>query len=81
MYSPISASPSSPWSGIAGGHGRGQGVLPARRGHPHRQCADHRHLADHRQADAGRHDPAADPQLQRLHRAGAADGVLQPDPG
>ena len=36
------------------------------------------HLADGAEADAARHHPAADPQLQRLDRADPAAGAFQP---
>ena len=46
-----------------------QDLLPAERRHPHRQRPGHGDLADDDQAVAARRDPAADPQLQRLHRS------------
>src|SRR3984893_8961176 len=44
-----------------------QNLLSAERRYPHRQRPGHRDLANANQADAARHDPAADPELQRVH--------------
>ena len=49
---------------------------PARQ-HRHRQRAGHRDLADPAQADAARHDAAADPQLQRLDGADHSAGAVR----
>ena len=46
-----------------------EGVLPAGRRHQHRQCPGHRDRADRAAADAAQHHAAADPELQRRHRA------------
>ena len=54
---------------VDAGHRHREDLLPARRRHPHRHRAGHVRLADRPEADAPRHHPAADPQLQRLDRA------------
>ena len=57
-----------------------QGVLPARRRHPARQCADHGDLADAAQADAAEHHAAAHSQLQRLDRSDHPAGAVRLGP-
>ena len=54
------------------GHRHRQDLFPARCRHPHRHRAGHLGLADRAQPDAAGHDPAADPELQRVDRADPA---------
>ena len=49
-----------------------QDLLPARRRHPHGHRPGDLGLPDRAEADAAGHPAAADPQLQRLHRADPA---------
>ncbi|KWV84826.1 hypothetical protein PFLmoz3_05540 [Pseudomonas fluorescens] len=65
---------------IVARHGHRQDLLPAWRRYPYRQCPGHGGVTNRAQANATGHHPAADPQLQRLHGADPANGVLQPQP-
>ena len=60
------------------GTGHRQDLLPAQCGHPPGHRAGHLLRPDSHPPDAGRHPAAVYHQLQRLDRAGAADGLFRP---